>query len=153
MFNLQSRRDCFVSVVRCCLTVFVVVLNVRTHTHTHTHTHTQVPPESVALDFMQISFKEQYLGRSDMWRLERTLVGKSVYVEKKISHASMRAQIKRLYIGGKEVECGLVTENTKTVFRSESAKYHVFLQMSREMWEFDEDGELYLERAMQGREA
>ena len=26
-------------------------------------------------------------------------------------------------------------------------------KMSREMWEFDEDGELYLERAMQGREA
>jgi hypothetical protein len=34
------------------------------------------------------------------------------------------------------------------IFRSASAKYFLFIQMSREMWEFDEDGELYFEKAV-----
>jgi hypothetical protein len=55
-----------------------------------------------------------------------------------------------VYINGQEVECGVVTDSTKTVFRSESAKFHVFLQMSREMWEFDEDGEVHFEKALHG---
>ena len=46
--------------------------------------------------------------------------------------------------------CGLVTEGTKIIFRSESAKYFLFFQMSREMWEFDEDGDLYFEKAVHG---
>ena len=48
------------------------------------------------------------------------------------------------------MRCGLVTKDTKIILRSESAKYFIFLQMSREMWEFDEDGELYYEKAFQG---
>ncbi len=34
--------------------------------------------------------------------------------------------------------------------RSESAKYNLFIQLSREMWDFDEDGEIYYEKALQG---
>jgi hypothetical protein len=43
---------------------------------------------------MQISFKDQYLGRSDMWRLTQTLVGTAVYQEKKVTFAGMRAQVR-----------------------------------------------------------
>lgn len=43
---------------------------------------------------------------------------------------------------------GLITENTKFIFRSRSANIFLFFQMSREMWEFADDGELYFEKAV-----
>ena len=45
---------------------------------------------------------------------------------------------------------GYITADTKTIFRSESAKYFIFLQLSREMFEFNEEGDLYVERATRG---
>ncbi|KAI9316637.1 hypothetical protein BX666DRAFT_1945315 [Dichotomocladium elegans] len=43
---------------------------------------------------------------------------------------------------------GYIDENTRIIFRSSSAKFFLFIQMSREMWEFDEDGELYFEKVV-----
>ena len=43
---------------------------------------------------------------------------------------------------------GYINENTRMIFRSSSAKYFLFIQLSREMWEFDEDGELYFEKVV-----
>ena len=33
-----------------------------------------VDPKSVGLDLLELTFRDQYLGRSDMWRLRRGLV-------------------------------------------------------------------------------
>lgn len=33
-----------------------------------------VNPDEVALDSVELTFKDQYLGRSDMWRLKNSLV-------------------------------------------------------------------------------
>ena len=38
--------------------------------------------------------------------------------------------------------CGVVGERTKFVVRSRSARVHIGLQLSREMWEFAPDGRL-----------
>lgn len=45
---------------------------------------------------------------------------------------------------------GYVGPQTRFVFRSESAKFNIFIQMATEMWDFDEDGELYYEKALSG---
>ena len=37
---------------------------------------------------------------------------------------------------------GYVDKNTKIIYRSESAKITLFVQLSREMWHFEEDGEI-----------
>lgn len=37
-----------------------------------------VDPTSVALDSLELTFKDQYLGRSDMWRLKDNLTGSCV---------------------------------------------------------------------------
>lgn len=34
-----------------------------------------VPPAEVALDSVELTFKDQYMGRSEMWRLKKSLVG------------------------------------------------------------------------------
>lgn len=103
----------------------------------------------VALDHVELAFKEQYLGRSDMWRLQQNLKGTCVYHEKKILFAgSIKATVKRLFAHDEKMTSGYITETTRMIFRSASAKYFLFIQMSREMWEFDEDGELYFEKAV-----
>lgn len=35
-----------------------------------------VNPSDVALDSIELTFKDQYMGRSEMWRLKNSLVGK-----------------------------------------------------------------------------
>lgn len=103
----------------------------------------------MALDHVELAFKEQYLGRSDMWRLQQNLKGTCVYLEKKILFAgSIKATVKRIFANDEQMTSGYITETTRMIFRSASAKYFLFIQMSREMWEFDEDGELYFEKAV-----
>ncbi len=86
-----------------------------------------------------------------MWRISLLLEDTCVYVGQKITLAgSVRATIGRIFIRERKVTAGYVSAATKTIFRSESAKYNLFIQMAREMWEFDEDGQLYYEKALQG---
>jgi len=48
------------------------------------------------------------------------------------------------------VSSGYITRNTKIVFRSLSTCCTIFLQMSKEMWEFDHHGDTYYEKAVDG---
>ncbi|ORX94228.1 hypothetical protein K493DRAFT_337883 [Basidiobolus meristosporus CBS 931.73] len=108
----------------------------------------KVDAESIAADYIEFTFKDQYIGRSDMWRLKMSLAGSCVHAGKKITFAGcVRVQVKEIYAKGETAMCGYITENTRTIFRSESAKYYIFIQMSREMWDFDEDGMLFFEKA------
>lgn len=85
-------------------------------------------------------FRDQYLARADMWRMTNSeLCGKTVYTGQKITFLStIRATVKSIYIKGSKVSTACFTSNTKPVFRSESARYVLFIQMSQEMWDFDE---------------
>lgn len=101
------------------------------------------------MDHVELAFKEQYLGRSDMWRLQQYLERTCVYSEKKILFAgTIKVTVKRLFVNNEQVASGYITKSTRMVFRSASAKFFLFIQMSKEMWEFDEDGELYFEKAV-----
>ena len=51
---------------------------------------------------------------------------------------------------GERVPCGVVTEDTKIVFRSSTSQVYLFLQMSSERWDFDIYGDLYFEKAVNG---
>lgn len=51
---------------------------------------------------------------------------------------------------GERVSCGVITEDTKIVFRSSTSQVYLFLQMSSEMWDFDIYGDLYFEKAVNG---
>ncbi|KAG0173849.1 vacuolar membrane-associated protein iml1 [Apophysomyces sp. BC1034] len=141
-FNLRFRPEVFVELKE----------NEQTHhCRPKKMNNNQIDPCAVALDHIELSFKEQYLGRSDMWRLQQSLSGTCVYVEKKILFAGViKATVKKLFANDKEVwvTSGYINGSTRMIFRSGSAKYFVFIQMSREMWEFDEDGELYFEKVV-----
>ncbi|XP_032513466.1 GATOR complex protein Iml1 isoform X2 [Danaus plexippus] len=106
----------------------------------------------VALDSVELTFKDQYLGRSEMWRLKNHLVGTCVYLNKKIEYCggAVRCQVYEMWSQGDRVACGVITEDTKIVFRSSTSMVYLFIQMSSEMWDFDIHGDLYFEKAVNG---
>ncbi|KAK2744193.1 vacuolar membrane-associated protein iml1 [Onygenales sp. PD_40] len=91
---------------------------------------------------VELIFRDQFLVRSDMWRMVMSeLVDRPVYKGQKIAFmGSIKASVKSIYIDGKKTASGYFSPRTIPVFRSESARYVLFIQMSREMWDFDSEG-------------
>ena len=79
----------------------------------------KVCPESVALDSVELTFKDQYLGRSEMWRLKKSLVNSVMFINKKVSFCKdgIRCTVNEMWGQGERVACGFVTSDTKVVFR------------------------------------
>eukprot|EP00002_Diphylleia_rotans_P026218 TRINITY_DN5217_c0_g1_i1.p1 TRINITY_DN5217_c0_g1~~TRINITY_DN5217_c0_g1_i1.p1 ORF type:complete len:1497 (+),score=312.24 TRINITY_DN5217_c0_g1_i1:47-4537(+) len=103
-------------------------------------------PHSV--DYLEVTFKDQLIGRDDMYRLQKCIIGKCIHLHQTLSFAGVRAQVKEILIQGRPVLCGLVTDSTKFTFRSRSTTYCIFIQLSKEMWEFNEYGLLYFEKVV-----
>lgn len=91
---------------------------------------------------VELVFRDQFLARADMWRLVVSeLFEKPVYKGQKITFlGSIKATVRGVRVGGEKTLSGYFSSQTKPVFRSESARYVVFIQMSREMWDFDSEG-------------
>uniref|UniRef100_A0A8D2N1N4 Vacuolar membrane-associated protein Iml1 N-terminal domain-containing protein n=1 Tax=Zonotrichia albicollis TaxID=44394 RepID=A0A8D2N1N4_ZONAL len=106
--------------------------------------------QEVTLDLVELTFKDQYIGRGDMWRLKKSLVSTCAYVTQKVEFAGIRAQAGELWVKSEKVTCGYISEDTRVVFRSTSAMVYIFIQMSCEMWDFDIYGDLYFEKAVNG---
>lgn len=89
-----------------------------------------------------MTFKDEYLTRSDMWRLVvGDLSNKTVYKGQKILFmGTIKAQVTNVYVNGKKVPSAFFSTDTRPIFRSESARYILFIQMSKEMWDFDSEG-------------
>lgn len=99
--------------------------------------------ESVALDSVEIIIKDINLSRDAMWNFSSKLIGTSCYVEKRLTFLNNRSGLaKYLFKNGKRTFSGYITEDTKIVFRSESAKVFMMIQLSEEMWNFEETGEI-----------
>ncbi|KAI0748730.1 hypothetical protein C8Q80DRAFT_1103693 [Daedaleopsis nitida] len=108
---------------------------------------TKVDKHIYSADYVEFVFQDQYLGRNDMWRLGRDLVGQCLYVEQQVSFIGViAAKVQTLYIGGKKVSAAYISPATKVVYRSLSAKATIFIQVCRELWEFAGDGERYNEK-------
>ena len=77
-----------------------------------------------------------------MWRLAvGELSNKTVYKGQKILFmGTIKAHVTAVYVDGNKVQSAFFSTTTKPIFRSESARYVLFIQMSREMWDFDSEG-------------
>jgi hypothetical protein len=107
---------------------------------------------SHALDFVEISFKDQFLSRSDIWYFKRTMVGNPIYVGKNVvNKLGVRGHVNELLASDKQsVRSGVVTDNTKYIFRSRSARFFWLVQVSAEMWQFADNSELMHEKLVNG---
>jgi len=102
----------------------------------------------------EICFRDAYLSRADMWRFTtQELVGKTIRAGQKLSFLnSLKATVRSIHVDGRHARVAYFDNTTVPVFRSEAARYVIFIQMSREMWDFDSDGngEILFNRVVNG---
>lgn len=116
----------------------------------------QVDKEHPAVEatHVEMSFKDQYLSRADMWRLASgELTQRTVYKGQSIFFmGTIKAQVTAVYVNGNTVHSAFFAKDTRPIFRSESAKYVLFIQMAREMWDFDSEasGEIMFNKVVNG---
>jgi len=112
-------------------------------------------PNILGLHWVSLTFKNMYLSRSDMWRFSRNIKDRCLYEEEHIEAKGVTARVqimKKKRKGGNDLErvlCGVVTEKTRFVFRSSCAEMHFLVQISREMFQFADDGDTYFEKCLQ----
>lgn len=98
--------------------------------------------ESCEADLVELHIKDCLLNRGDMWSLSSQSVGSCVFSGQKLSFlGSIRATVKGIYRDGKKRLSGYLGESTRIVFRSESARLIFLIQITDEMWNFEESGE------------
>lgn len=103
---------------------------------------------------VELTFKDQYLSRADMWRITvGELAGRTVYKgQMMLFMGTVKAQISAVFVDGRKVHSAFFGKNTKPIFRSESGRYVLFIQMAKEMWDFDPDdsGEIMFNKVVNG---
>lgn len=103
---------------------------------------------------VELTFKDQYLSRSDIWRMTvGELTERTVYKGQSLLFmGTIKAQITAVYADGLRVHSSFFARDTRPIFRSESARYVLFIQMAREMWEFDSEssGEIMFNKVVNG---
>ncbi|VDL73261.1 unnamed protein product [Nippostrongylus brasiliensis] len=102
--------------------------------------------EEVTLDNIQLTFKELYMSRADMWRYRSRLINTCAYLDKQLRHFNISTKISDMWQKGNVVRSGFVSSDTRVVFRSSSSSVLIYIQMSSEMWQLDPQGDLYFEK-------
>ncbi|CAI4034536.1 hypothetical protein SMKI_10G3290 [Saccharomyces mikatae IFO 1815] len=93
-------------------------------------------------DVVEFNIKDCLLNRGDMWVLSSKLVDTCVFMDQRLAFLdSIRGTIKGIYRNGKKIVSGYISEQTRIIFRSESARLIFLIQITDEMWNFEETGE------------
>lgn len=78
-----------------------------------------------------------------MWRVSSALTGTCCYRNQRITYCGViRASISEIYRNGKKVLSAYIGPNTRIIYRSDSSRLVFFIQMSAEMWHFEEQGHI-----------
>lgn len=98
-----------------------------------------ITEEEARVDFVELSFRKQYLQRGNMLRFKNALLGRTVYQNQIITINSLQANVQeiRKMDPPKALISGVITNSTKFVFRSRSARIVWLVQISVEMWDVD----------------
>ncbi|OTB00409.1 hypothetical protein M426DRAFT_324353 [Hypoxylon sp. CI-4A] len=97
---------------------------------------------AIEASHVELTFKDMYMSRADMWRLAiADLTDRTVYKGQVVYFlGAIKATVSTVFVDGRKVQSAFFGRNTRPIFRSESARYVLFIQMAREMWDFDSDG-------------
>jgi len=49
--------------------------------------------QEYTIDLLEVTFKDQYISRSDMWRMKKHLVDSCAYIDQYIEYSDVRAQV------------------------------------------------------------
>jgi hypothetical protein len=98
----------------------------------------KIHPESATLDFVELAFKRQYLQRGNFFRFQNEMINRPIYLNQNLTINGIQAQIQELRKDFDTKRSGIISDRTKFVFRSRSARIIWLVQISAEMWEFDQ---------------
>lgn len=98
----------------------------------------KIVPETAMIDFVELSFKRQYLQRGNFFRFQNEMIGRPIYLNQNVNINGIQAQIQELRKDYDTKRSGIISDRTKFVFRSRSARIIWLVQISAEMWEFDQ---------------
>ena len=99
----------------------------------------KIARDAAEVDFVELSFRRQFLQRGNLWRFKQELYGRPVHVGQNIiACGGVQAQVQELGTRGTYAISGIVSEKTHFVFRSKSARITWLIHISSEMWEFDQ---------------
>ncbi|CCE61706.1 hypothetical protein TPHA_0B00340 [Tetrapisispora phaffii CBS 4417] len=98
--------------------------------------------EECEIDLLELNVKDLLLNRGDMWCISKQLLASCVFSEQKLFLTdSLRLVVNGIYRDGRKILSGYIGESTRIVFRSESARLIFIIQITEEMWNFEESGE------------
>ncbi|VDK59913.1 unnamed protein product, partial [Gongylonema pulchrum] len=80
-----------------------------------------IEKKEVLLDNIEVTIKERFVSRSDMWRYRSCLLDTCAYRGKKMDWLLAPSTVCNLWAKGEMVKSGYVSEDTRVVFRSASA--------------------------------
>lgn len=100
------------------------------------------------LGHLEFTFRDQFVSGGQMWLFKEKLNNETCYMKKNFTHCGVTASVTKMMRDGIEVKSGLISSNTKITFRSRSGYVYWLIQMSKEMWEYSNNGELNFEKAL-----
>ena len=106
-------------------------------------------PKDAEVDFVELAFKKQFLQRGNLWRFKNSLpIGMTIHVGGFFSMDGIHAQVQEIGKSGSEIATisGIINERTHFIFRSRSTRIMWLVQISKEMYECDQNNDLYFEK-------
>ena len=103
-------------------------------------------PSEYEIEFVELVFKRQFLNRGHMWFIKHMLVLRSVCMHQNLTLNGIQLTIQEMYVRGVPALTGVISDKTNIIFRSRSCRFVWLVQLSAEMWEFDQRGDLYFEK-------
>ncbi|BGP46641.1 vacuolar membrane-associated protein iml1 [Rhodotorula kratochvilovae] len=123
------------------------------------------PPPRLCASHVELYFNNLYLSRPDGFALSLALTDKVLHVGQRVALPGSGARIRvgdmwsanssgaaatsrgsSSHAKNTRLDAAYITDETKFVFRSESARHYIFVEVSQELWQFEEDGSMLLEK-------
>jgi len=103
----------------------------------------------IEADMIELHIRDIHLNRGDMWELSSLMNNTCVYRNQRLTFLeSIRCNVSAIFKDGKKMFSGYIGSNTKIVFRSESARLVFLIQITEEMYHFEEDGEIMFHKVV-----
>ncbi|GEM06801.1 proteophosphoglycan ppg4 [Rhodotorula toruloides] len=127
------------------------------------------PPRRICASHVELYFNNMYLSRPDSFSLTLALANKVLHSGQRVAlpGSGARLRVGDMWSAGPDpqpsksrrgassssssaenarLDAAYVTEETKFVFRSEGGRAYIFVEVSEELWQFEEDGSMLLEK-------
>lgn len=111
---------------------------------------TQQDLSQYIINRVELSFKDQFVSRRDMWKITQQLQFMTVYKSKQLEYNGLRTRVRALYTNeGKELRNGIIDiAKTKFSFFSKSSQLQILVEASSDMFSFDHNGHIQTEKAV-----